>query len=221
MVEVVVDQKPMPQNPVDPNVAIPESVKRRAAAVDALYAQNGSAASSHPVANPVPEQLPLPMGDLPVLPVPGEAPPSNQAPVQDDESLDGYKRKFLRMQGQYVASQKTIGEMQEQMNQLGSELLRAQQIVSREPPPSVRAAPLTQTYLTEKDVQEYGTDLVDFTQRAAVQAITPHLQSLSQQNEYLQERLARETRRGLDQRVELAVPSVLPPRQLSRRRQST
>jgi hypothetical protein len=62
------------------------------------------------------------------------------------------------------------------------------------------------SYITEQDVQNYGTELIDLTQRAAVQALTPHLQNLSQQNAELQQRLAQEARRDLDQRVAQAVP---------------
>jgi hypothetical protein len=213
MVEVVVNQKPMPQNPIDPNVVIPESVKRRAAAVDAFYAEqskkaaeNGAQVAPSPPVSPVPEQLPLPMEMAPAAQVSGDVPPS-PAPVPEDENSLTWKHQALTWQGRYNATQKTIAEMQEQMNQLGGELIRAQQITSRPEIPSSVQPAITQNYLTEKDVQEYGTDLVDFTQRAAVQAVAPHLQAITQQNAYLQERLAKEARRGLDQRVELAVPN--------------
>ena len=47
-------------------------------------------------------------------------------------------------------------------------------------------------YLTQEDVQSDGPDLVDFAQRAAVHAVSPHLQHLEAQNQELQARLARE-----------------------------
>ena len=62
-------------------------------------------------------------------------------------------------------------------------------------------------YLTRKDVDDYGHDLVDFAQRAAAQALTPHLQHLDQQNAELHQRLARTSRLALDQSVEQAVPN--------------
>src|SRR6478735_7281483 len=62
-------------------------------------------------------------------------------------------------------------------------------------------------YLTSQDYNDYGPDLVDFAQRAAVHAVAPHLQNLEQQNAELQRRLAREARYSLDQRVEAAVPN--------------
>ena len=62
------------------------------------------------------------------------------------------------------------------------------------------------SYLTEQDVQDYGTDLLNVSQRAALHALSPQLQRIEQQNEELRQRLAVEARRNLDQRVEKAVP---------------
>jgi hypothetical protein len=61
--------------------------------------------------------------------------------------------------------------------------------------------------LTRDDVQNFGTDLIDFTQRAAVQAVGPHLQALDQQNADLRQRLAVEARRNLDAIVARAIPN--------------
>ncbi|HVI66668.1 MAG TPA: hypothetical protein VM910_29440 [Bradyrhizobium sp.] len=63
------------------------------------------------------------------------------------------------------------------------------------------------TYLTPEDEQYYGRDLIDFTTRAATQAVAPYLQNLEQQNATLQRRLAREQRHRLDQQVTAAVPN--------------
>jgi hypothetical protein len=65
---------------------------------------------------------------------------------------------------------------------------------------------MPQQFLTQQDYSNFGSDLVDFTQRAAVQAVAPHLESLEQQNAELQRRLAREARHALDARVERAIP---------------
>jgi hypothetical protein len=50
-------------------------------------------------------------------------------------------------------------------------------------------------YLTQDDVQNYGGDLLDVSQRATMHAVTPHLQALAQQNAELQRRLAIEARK--------------------------
>jgi hypothetical protein len=94
------------------------------------------------------------------------------------------------------------------MTQLGNELLHLQrmppQARQQNNPPPLPEAP---AYLTQADVNQYGDELIDVTQRAALHAIAPHLMSLEQQNEELRTRLAKEARRVLDQAVELAVPN--------------
>ena len=62
-------------------------------------------------------------------------------------------------------------------------------------------------YLTQQDVQDYGTDLVDFARRAAADALAPTLAQLGQQNAQLQQQVARTARQALDQRVESAIPN--------------
>jgi hypothetical protein len=62
-------------------------------------------------------------------------------------------------------------------------------------------------WLTETDVQNYGSELIDVTQRAALHAVAPHLQAIEQQNAELRQRLAKESRHRLDQAVEAAIPS--------------
>jgi hypothetical protein len=49
--------------------------------------------------------------------------------------------------------------------------------------------------------------LLDVTQRAAMQAVAPHLHNLEQQNAKLRSRLGKEARHRLDQQVEAAVPN--------------
>jgi hypothetical protein len=62
-------------------------------------------------------------------------------------------------------------------------------------------------WLTQRDLEAYGGDLLDVSQRAAMQAVAPHLQGLQQDNADLRARLAREQRHRLDQQVEAAVPN--------------
>src|SRR5262245_1295507 len=62
-------------------------------------------------------------------------------------------------------------------------------------------------YLTQDDVYNYGGDMLDMSQRAALHAVAPHLQNLEHQNAELRHHLAREQRHRLDQQVEAAIPN--------------
>jgi hypothetical protein len=64
---------------------------------------------------------------------------------------------------------------------------------------------LMANYLTQNDVDAYGHDLVDFSQRAAMQAVAPYIQNLKQQTADLRARQAQQQRRRLDQAVDAAV----------------
>ena len=55
-------------------------------------------------------------------------------------------------------------------------------------------------YLTAEDTLNYGPELIDVSQRAALEAVGPHLQQLNQ-------RLAVKSRRRLDAAVAAAVPN--------------
>jgi hypothetical protein len=65
---------------------------------------------------------------------------------------------------------------------------------------------MPQSYLTQDDVNDYGTDLVNFAQRAAAHALSPQIERIEQQNRDLQYRLGIEARARLDAAVEKAVP---------------
>jgi hypothetical protein len=217
MVDVTVDAKPKMQLPFDPDT-IPDAVKKRAAAVDALYA-NGSLAqpaASEPPPPPPPPEPPRSLVEEPPPPAPQpvEEPPQTVSretpetvpPPVPQEDENSWKLRYERMHGRYNAAQKTIGEMQEQMAQLGNELMAVQQAVAQPRSPPRPPAP-PPVYLTPEDEQNYGRDLIDFTRRAAAEVITPKLMEIEQQNAELQRRLAVEARRALDQRVEQAVPN--------------
>ena len=63
------------------------------------------------------------------------------------------------------------------------------------------------SWLTNDDLAQYGGELTDFAQRAALHAVAPQLSALEQQNAQLQQRLAVEARHNLDRRVAEAVPN--------------
>jgi hypothetical protein len=66
---------------------------------------------------------------------------------------------------------------------------------------------MARAYLTDRDVSDYGEDLINFSQRAAAHALAPQLDRLAQQNADLQRQMAIERRKRLDADVEEAVPN--------------
>jgi hypothetical protein len=195
MVDVVVDQKPKELLPYDPN-DIPDAVKQRVRDVEKFYADAAAQSASE-----APQASAQAAVSSPTAAPPASAPVPDRLPPED-ENADSWKHRYLAMQGRYTSATKTIGEMQGQMEQLGSELMHMQRSA-----PAPRRQQPANNYITNQDVENYGPELVDLTQRAAMQVMVPELQEVKQQNAELQRRLAIEARRRLDQAVEIGVPN--------------
>src|SRR5262249_30603680 len=62
-------------------------------------------------------------------------------------------------------------------------------------------------WLTSKDVDDYGPEVLDLAQRAALHALTPDLQALNHANADLRAQLAQEQRRALYQTLDSSLPN--------------
>jgi hypothetical protein len=60
--------------------------------------------------------------------------------------------------------------------------------------------------ITQQDVENYGTELIDFSRRAAREALGPEVRALQQQNAHLQARLRQTTRADLERQLDQRVP---------------
>jgi hypothetical protein len=121
MVDITVDAKPAARAPFDPDT-IPDAVKRRAAAVDALYQSGGEQQQEPPV--PEPLQAPPQAQEVPEVP-PSPPPPASAEPPSppEDENSNTWKSRALSNQGRLDAANRTLGELQEQYYQ---EVMRSQ-----------------------------------------------------------------------------------------------
>jgi len=192
--------------PVDPDVKVPDQVRRATERVNAMFAQQ-----------PVPEQQGSPPAE-PVqefTPPPADVPP---APALESEPPAPEPEPHIPVQGRY--SQKQVETIRQdhqrqldqirqqhdaQMRQLGDELLRTQEMQRQARQRAQQTQPVPQ--MTDKDVQEFGPDVIDFTQRAARVALAPELLRMQQENEQLRRNQAQQNRRALDQAVAMAVPN--------------
>jgi hypothetical protein len=88
------------------------------------------------------------------------------------------------------------------MSQLGDELMRTQEVLQK---PGNGSQP-PRGYLTEKDVQDYGPDVLDLAQRAAKHAIAPDLDRMAEENARLRKQIAEDRKRGLYQTLDAQIP---------------
>jgi hypothetical protein len=194
MADVVVDQKPVELPAYDPN-SIPEAVRKRVAAVEALYQSNPAALSQ--AEPPAPQASPGPS----LSPSPPETPAvSSVSEPEPDPNSNTWKSRALSREGRLAKEnedlKRDLGELQEQMVTMATQ---------QSAPPMQRPQQLPQ-YLTQEDARNYGPELLDLAQRASLHALAPVVQNLQQENAELRAQQARDKRRLLDQMVEAAVP---------------
>jgi hypothetical protein len=223
--EVVRDRTPLPLAPIDESVIIPESVKRAAALAESFYskapapptdatksAPPASAAAAPPaetVAPAEPETRPQPVSAEPETkpqPVSAESATLEPVlePVHEDVTEKQWEHRFLSMQGRFQAAQRTIGSMQEQMQQLGDELVRTQQTLQN--PRSAEPAQTPANLITPEDEAAYGPELIDLASRAARAAVGPEIDAIRHENAELKQRVTAQNRQDMFMALDGAVP---------------
>ncbi len=196
------------QVPTDPNVRIPDHVTAASAAADAIHQQFYPKDENQP---PAPQKDAPPAEVPPVQAAPqpqAVAPEPVPAPRPGDEHVDAeeWRRRFLSMQGRYNAQVRTNAAMEEQMQQLGQELVRTQAMIQA--PPRQDAAPQQQhNLITDEDRESYGDGLIDLTRRAAREAIAPELDALRAENQRLTSRVQSTGRRELFATLDQRMPN--------------
>lgn len=197
----------------DPNVTIPAHVRDAAAAADAIHKQAYAPPEPEP-APPTPEELAAraaapPPAETPPL-VPEQQPPQSDftAPADAQSLQDSeWARRYNSMRGRYEALLRTNGAMEEQMRQLGSELVRTQAMVQAPPAPAQQQPQSHNNLITDEDRSNYGDELLDLTRRAALAAVAPELQQLRADNQRLTQQVSTTSKRELFSALDVAIPN--------------
>lgn len=206
--------------PVDPNVRIPDHVSRASQTADQIHQQFYPKDEAQPAA-PAKEAVPQPAQPEPLhTPEPTVAAPAPQPvaaehpqtpqPGDENVSADEWRHRFLSMQGRYNAAKRENGAMEEQMRQLGQELVRTQEMVSQayaQPSPqNPKPGHDHNNLITAEDRENYGDQLIDLTQRAARAAVAPELDALRAENQNLTKQVRNTGKREMFARMDAAIP---------------
>lgn len=215
--EVVVDHKPYDLAPVDPDAKIPQSVKDAAARAEAIHKQayqtDGQpepvAAAVEPVAAAVAPVVAAAPEPRPVAAVPVQADPPAAAADGKDQN---WEHKYHAMQGRYKAATKTIGELQENMTQLGDELVRTQSLVHNAPRigdgvQPLAPQPVRNPQITDADVQNYGPEIIDLVRRAASEVVGDAVAPLREDTTQIRQTLQKTAKQGVVDSLSDAVPN--------------
>lgn len=205
--------------PPDPDVKVPAAVKRAAARAEAYYAApaNPAADPAQPVVpaqvQPAPQSAtnpePVPAQVQPAAEPPQPAPPPAPQPAPAPAEPPNYEHMYNSMKGRYDASSRTIGAMQEQMQQLGDELMRTQQVLQRGSvnPDTSLPGNIQPAYVTDEDRQNYGEDLINVTKRAALEAVAPTLTALQQENQQLRQAVTQQRTHTIYEKLDAGLPN--------------
>lgn len=128
----------------------------------------GKGSQQAPMPQPQPEPQPQPQ---PVL-----QPQPQPQPTQED-----WQHRYLSMEGRFKQSQTTVGSMQQQLADMGSELVRTQQILNARGAVQQEQPRTVKKMLTPEDEANFGPELIDFVKRAAQEAVSPELTAIEQQ----------------------------------------
>jgi len=226
MAETVVDAKPMPQNRVDPDVKLPPSVAAAAAVAEALHKQAYAAEPppAPPEPQPPPEPPPVaadtppPAADTPPQPSPTPPPqlpddPTTRHPFDPNASARDYYHRFISMQGRWRSSQDQVDRLQSEVQQIGDELVRTQQMLATAPPPPYQnghatapAPPAPVMLVTPQDEQQFGSEVIDLARRVARETLAPELDAFRSENEQLRAQLQRTGKQTLFSVLDERIP---------------
>jgi hypothetical protein len=156
---------PKPPDGIDPNVKMPPSVMQssRLAMEAHQRAYQGE---------PPPQQEPPPNG----APPPQQEPPPTELPDVNPDGTPNWENRFKALKGRYDADSRRWGETQQQYDARMRELATENGKLKQPPLPGTTAPP---QLVTQKEVDDYGADLIDVIKRAAQEAVLPLLAPLA------------------------------------------
>lgn len=199
--------------PIDTSVFIPDSIKKAAsAAVAAHKAAYGETPNPSDTPPPAPETPPPVVGNSgsvetsPPQPPPSAADTPVEPPVvtPPPPPVENWEHRYHAMKGRYDQATQQIGSLQQQMTELGDELMRVRQGVSVPPTPD---EPPAHVRVTQDDIQTYGPELIDVIRRAAIDAVSPELATVKRQAVQATQQVTRQSVKGVYQELEASVPN--------------
>lgn len=222
-IEITRDLKPIDHNPVDQSVVLPKHVTEAAKAADALH---GRLYPVEPEPPPAPELQAPPAEPEPPQPQPQPGDTQVQPPFTAavNQPLDPFveaaspadlkdsvwAQRYNSMRGRWEAQSREIGQLQQLVNDLGSELRATQQAMAQGGQQQPQAQPGGRTHeklITDKDRETFGDDLIDVAARAAREAVAPELDALRGENAALNKRVTSTAQGELRAALAQAVPN--------------
>jgi hypothetical protein len=127
----------------------------------------------------------------------------------DDEGVSAaeWRHRFLSMKGRFDAVTRQQGADRQQMQELADELTRTQTLLQPGTSRQAQSKPADHKKLiTEQDRETYGDDLIDVARRVAMETVGPEIESLRAENQNLKKQVTSTGQRELRDALTHAVP---------------
>ncbi len=222
------------QRPIDPDVKVPEAVKRAAAAAEAAHAANYGQQDAPPVSTPdgnnpdtiqiaepsatppTPPQ-PQPVPPQPVTPQGNEPPPTPPqpqppAPPSTPAEFETELQRVRSAEGRKRAQlEQQLGNAADRIAILEQMVQELQQTRTASPPPAPAAPP--PQLITPEERDNFGPEMLDVVGRRAQEAISPQLAELRAMMDTLKQEVTgtvqtvkQTTRQGMLAALDQALP---------------
>lgn len=185
----------LPPGSVDPNVKIPRAVaaagKRSQEIQEQLFGTAEPSVAAHietvnasgePAPAPEPTPAPEPAQPAPE-PAPAPAPAPAPEPAPAPVAAENWEQKYKRLHGRHEADGKKNKELMQQLGERMT-LLEQENARLRSAPAATPASLEPQNLLSEKEIEDFGPELVDIMERVARGVAAPlqaHITQLTSQ----------------------------------------
>lgn len=166
--------QPTPADGIDPGVKMPPHVVAAAArsteAFNSTYKAGEHAEGTPPNGNG--NGTPPPNGEPP-------APTGDELPEVNADGTPNWENRFKALKGRYDANEKrtreTLEAYDERMRNMSQQLTQA----TRPKLPGEEVGETPPVFVTQKEIEDYGADLIDVIKRAAAESIMPMLKPIA------------------------------------------
>lgn len=185
---------------IDPDVKVPEAVKRAAAAAEAAqlaaYPDQVKAAAEPPppqgkdgivIAEPPPAPPVTPQGnEAPPAPAAPEPAPVKMPAPADEQT---WEQRFKSERGRHATTQTQLQQAIERLTSLENVIHDIQQTRAAPAPTPAPQPPAPTRLVSEKEEDEFGTEMLDVMGRRAREIVSPELTAMRAEMEDLKQRL--------------------------------
>lgn len=163
----------VPADGVDPNVKLPPAVIAAAARSTEAFNKNfGQPVEGAPDPNAAPTNAAASAN--------GHAADGDvELPETNADGTPNWEARFKSLKGRYDATERRTRETLEQYDQRMREMSSQLTAATRQPLPGENLGDQIPRFVTDKEIADYGADLIDVIKRAAAEAVMPMLKPIA------------------------------------------